>query len=68
MRTLDENEVAFVSGGVCEGMALAPCIAGIVDQLAAEAKALAGYAREAWDAWCDYNDLGIWIYNVTHGC
>lgn len=68
MRTLSEMEVTEVSGGICEGHTLASCVAGVVDQVAAELEALGGYMSQAWDAWCDYNDLGIWIYNVTHDC
>ncbi len=66
MRTLCEMELGNVSGGICENMNIAQCIEGAVDQIAAEVQALGGYAGQVWDAWCDYNDLGIWIYNMTH--
>jgi hypothetical protein len=68
MRTLSEMEVDHVSGGLCDDLSIAQCFAGVVDQVAAEIKALGGYMGEAWDAWCDFNDVGIWLYNVTHQC
>lgn len=68
MRTLSEVEMGQVSGGLCDDLSIAQCIEGVVDQVAAELEALGGYMGEAWDAWCDYNDIGFWIYDVTHGC
>lgn len=66
MRMLTESEVNLVSGGVCENMPYAECITGVVDAVAGEIEAAAGYLSTWWDNWCDYNDLGIWLYNTTH--
>jgi hypothetical protein len=67
MRTLSDLEISQVSGGLCENLSLAQCFAGVVDQVAVEVQALAGYAGQAWDSWREYNTLGIWLYDVTHG-
>lgn len=66
MKVLDVNETEIVSGGICEYMTYQECITGFGDQLGEEIEAFAGHVGGWWDAWCDYNNIGYWIYDVTH--
>lgn len=72
MRTLELDEMELVSGGVCEEMSLKECIEGFSDQVATELSSayqhLSATVSDAWAAWNDNYDVGIWIYNVSHSC
>lgn len=61
-------ETDLVHGGVCEEMTLKVCITDVGEQVADEIEAFASRVSGWWDKWTDYNDIGIWLYNKTHGC
>ena len=61
-------EADLVHGGVCSDLSLVQCIDGIGLKAADEIEAFASRVSGWWDKWCDYNDVGIWLYDVTHGC
>ena len=60
MRTIDENELDFVSGGLCENMSISQCFSGSVETIVHEVNSLFS-ALNTWGG-----DLGIWVYNTTH--
>jgi hypothetical protein len=66
MKVLDLMGVEGVSGGMCENMTIQECITGVGEQVAIEIESFASHVGGWWDSWCDYNNIGYWIYDVTH--
>ncbi len=62
MKVLDDMDVLAVSGGVCEELSLAECVADFGST----------FTTEIGDLFAGLNqlggDFGIWVYNYTHGC
>jgi hypothetical protein len=62
MKVLNEMEVGMVSGGVCEGLSLSDCINDVGGTL----------PEQVGDFFAGLNELGsqlgIWLFNYTHGC
>lgn len=66
MRVITDKEVEVVTGGICEGLSIVECIdgsgAGVVNEVYEFFDAVLQPFNDAG------GDLGIWLYNVTHGC
>ena len=71
MRVLNAGELAGVAGGTCEGLSQSECWDDF-------GKTLVDEVSYVWNAFTDWygqttlaqmsGDLGIWIYETTHGC